>query len=106
MDLAMIILGLFLLAAIIKNKDLSDAEEDSTNDGVFTFLSIFVLFMVFGGLGFLLPNSMYSRPNYSFLVPTYIFMVALPMFMKGNAKIVARVAAISVFVYVIMGSYM
>ncbi len=103
MEPALLILGLFLLVAIVKNKELSDNDD---NEAVFTFLSISVIFLIFGGIGFLLPSAKSTFPNFSFLIPIYVFMAAIATATRGRRAVIATVALIAVFTFIIMGSFM
>jgi hypothetical protein len=103
MDFALVIIGFLIFAAILKNKDLRD--EDKYKD-VGTFLTIFVLFLIFGGLGFLLPMPRLNHPNYSLLIPMQIGFAAVAVSQKGMVKTMATIGAVAVLVYLIFGSFM
>jgi cytochrome b561 len=106
MEAFIVVLGVFLLIAITKNKELSGDDRTQQNKEIHTHITIFIFFMIFGGLGFLLPAASATFPNYSFLFPVFAFVAAVPIFAKGKAKVISTIAWASVFIFLIMGSYM
>lgn len=102
MELALVLVGLFILAAMLKNKDLSENED---NEGVRNFLVITVLFLVLGGLGFLLPPAAGTFPNMSYLVPIYVFVAGIASVGEGRVRVIATVATVALLSFVILGSF-
>ena len=102
MDLMLVIIGLFILAAIVKNKDLSDNEE---NKDVFGFLTGTVLFLTLGGLGFLFPASTSVFPNHSFLLFFLAGSAAITAASKDRSKVMSRILWVAVLTFIIMGSF-
>lgn len=103
-DWLAVLVGLFLLAAIVKNKDLSDKKRG--NEDVFTYMTIFVIFLVLGGLGFLMKNRTAVVPNMALLIPFQICLATVAVSTKGTVKLVALIGALSTLVYIIAGSFM
>jgi hypothetical protein len=106
MDPLAIIIGLFILAAIINNKELSDKDAPEGNKEVRDYLLIFVVVLVLSGLGLFFGTRFENYANASLLVPLYILMIPLSIYSTGTTKVIIRVAAISILVFVILGAYM
>jgi hypothetical protein len=102
MELALFSLGFFLLAAILRNKDLSENKDHKDR---FTFLAAIAMFLIFSSIGFLYPNSMYLVPNYGFLLMFFLFFAAITVSSLGPVKVFSRIAWLSVLVFIIMGSF-
>jgi hypothetical protein len=98
-------IGFFLLVAIVRNKELSKEDKDGDYNDVFIFFSIFVLFLVLGGLNFLLPSRMGSVPNQSFLLPFQICLATVAVTTKGQIKMISLTATLAVFAYILLGSF-
>jgi hypothetical protein len=105
MDPLAIIIGLFILAAIVRNKELSGDDASEENKEVFTYLGVLVLILVLAGLGFLFGARHSNRTDASLLLPVFLFMVPVSIFAKGPMKPVATAACLSVLVFIIMGSF-
>jgi len=103
MEPMLVIVGLFILAAIVKNKDLSEGEE---NKDVFGFLTGTVLFLTLGGLGFLFPASTSTFPNYSFLIFFMAGSAAITATSNDRSKVLSRIMWLSIVSFIIMGSFM
>ncbi len=103
MNLMLVVIGLFILAAIAKNRDLWDNDD---NEATYTFISIVVIFLVFGGLGFLLPSSMDTVASFSFLIPAQVFTAVIGSVTGGRAAAIATAASMAILAYIIMGAFM
>jgi hypothetical protein len=103
MDLILVIIGLFMFAAILRNNDF---KEGGKWEDMGVFLTIFVLFLVFGGLNFLLRAKPMMQPNFSFLIPIQIGFAAIAVTMQGTTKRMGQLGALLVMTYIIMGSFM
>ena len=101
-----IVIGLFILVAILKNKELSGDNATQVNKDIFDYLGVFVIILILAGLGFLWKTPMATHPSMSLLLPAYIIMIPFAAFAKGPSKVIAKVATISILVFVIMGSFM
>jgi hypothetical protein len=106
MEAFIVLLGVFIFIAITKNKELSGDDRTTQGKEVHTFMTIFVVVMVLGGLGVIFPAASATFPNNNFILPTYVFLVAVPIFSKGKAKVISTIALATVFIFLIMGSYM
>lgn len=102
MDLALVIIGLFLIAAYLKNKDLSEKEE---NKEMFAFLFMGGFWLLLGGLGFIMKSSMANVPSASFLMMFVVVAAAATICTTGTPKIISRVAWVSVLAFIILGSF-
>ncbi len=98
-------IGFFLLIAILRNKELSKQEKNGDYNDVFIFFTIFVLFLVLGGLNFLLPSRIGAVPNQSFLIPFQICLAAVAVSTKGQMKMISLTATLAVFAYILLGSF-
>ncbi len=58
MNSGALIFGLFILAAILKNKDLSGKEAAPENKDIFTYLSVLGLILVLFGLNFIIDTQL------------------------------------------------
>ena len=106
MDPLTILIGIFLFIAIANNKELSGKDATEQNKDIFTLFTVFSIVMLCMGFGYLFLDRFQNPTDYSLLVPTYILMAFFPMFAKGNTRVIARVAQIALFAYIIMGSFM
>jgi hypothetical protein len=105
MDLIALIIGLFILAAIVRNKELSGDDATEQNKEIYTYFAVFVVILVLAGLGFLWKIRLETIPNMSLILPVYILMIPFTAFVKGPTKIIIKVATLSLLVYVIMWAY-
>ncbi len=105
MEPMLILIGFFILAAILNNKELSANDASDKNEGTFMYIAISAIFLILCGVGFLFPNSRHITPNFSFMIPGYIFLAAVPIFAKGPMKVMANVGVIAIFSYLMILSY-
>jgi len=105
-DALAVLIGLFLFVVIYHNKDIVGDKKKDGNEDLYTWFTIFILFLVLGGLAFLLPSRLGATPNMSLLIPFYVSFVTILSFTKGRMRVITQVAVIATFVYVIMGSFM
>ncbi len=104
MDLMLVVVGLFILAAILKNEELRDLDK---NREKFGFLAGPVaLFLILGGLGFIMPSSMANFPHYSFLLFFVGALAVISATTEGRVKVISRVGWAAVLSFAIMGSFM
>ena len=108
MDPLAIILGLFILAALIKNKELSGDKDkvSQENKEIFDYLIIFVFILILGGLGFLFGSRFETPANASLLVPLYVMMIPFAIFAKGPSKVIIKAGMISIFIFIVLFAYM
>lgn len=102
MDPLIVLIGVFVFFAIYHNKDISETEKGKDT---YTWFAIFIVFMVFGGLGFLLTTPTSTNVGYAFLIPAYIAFATIGTCTKGYPQVLSFICAIAVVVYIIMGSF-
>jgi low temperature requirement protein LtrA len=100
-NMFILIIGLFMLAAFVRNKDLSDKEG---NEDVFTFLAGGALFLILGGLEFIVPASR-NLPSYSLLILVLSGFGAIGVMAKGRTRVISTIAWTSVLAFIILGSF-
>ncbi len=98
----MAIIGLFILAAVVKNKDFEKEEFKEKRN----FLTISTLFLILGGIGFLFPPSTHIFPNQSLLVFFLAGCAAMTIGSEGPGMLLTRIAWVTLLTFVIMGSFM
>lgn len=106
MDALIVIIGLFVFFAIYNNKDIREKNKEGEDNDIYTWFAVTFVFIVLGGLGFLLPTPSGSHPNYAFLLPIFVGFVTISAVSKGYSKVFAVIALASVFIFIIMGSFM
>jgi len=97
-----VVIGLFIFAAIIGNKELTRKEE---NKEKLSFLTLVVLLLILGGLGFIFPASTSNNPNHAFLMFFVGGSAAVSLSSKGIPKVISRIAWVARLSYVILGSF-
>jgi len=102
-DMLAIFIGLFLLVAIVRNKDIS---EKKANADMLTLFAILILFLVLGGLGFLLSGRVGMAPNFAFLIAFAIMFAAIAAGTRGQINLVSKIAAISTLAYMVAAPIM
>ena len=102
-DMLAVFIGLFLLVAIVRNKDIS---EKKANKDVLTLFAILILFLVLGGLGFLLSSRMAIAPGYALLLAFAIMFAAVAAGTRGQINLVSKIAAISTLAYMVAAPIM
>jgi len=100
MDLMLIIIGLLILVAVLRNKDISENKKD---DSLLTFWAIFIIILFLEGMGFIMKSPSHMTPNYSMLIFFQVGLIAVSITPNNSIKVISRVAAISIFVFLIMG---
>jgi len=106
MEPLIVIIGLFLFFAVYSNKDIREKDKEGEDTEIYTWFAVNVIFIVLCGLGFLLMSPSVSHPNYAFLLPIFIGFVTISTMSKGYSHIFAVIALASVFIFLIMGSFM
>ncbi len=102
MEPMLVLIGLFLLVAMLQNKDLSESKE---NKEVFTFLSFLVILLVLCGIGFIMPSSMSIRPNTSFLILFLPMCAITTAYSNGNIKVFSRIAWVAILYFIMLGQF-
>lgn len=95
----MIMLGLFLLVAIVHNKELSEKEE---NKSVFTFLGLLALLLVLGGLNFIIPAQIFPRAGSGLLMFSLIGLTATYSVCKGQVKVISLVGIMAIISFIML----
>jgi len=81
----LILLGLFLVAAIWRNKELSD-DPEGKNTGVFTFFVIMSILLICRGAGFVLPLANTNNTGLFPLVPALVVFCGNTLYGKWACK--------------------
>ena len=98
-----VFIGLFILFALYKNKELSRKDKNGDHNELYIFLIMSLVFnLVLCGLGFLYPaRSTIQQTN--FLVPVWFFMTAVTVSSNGPIRVISRICWVAFTAYVIMG---
>lgn len=102
MELLLVIIGLFIFAAVLRNKELTKKEE---NQEELAFLTVTILMLILGGLGFLFPASTYNNPSSASLFLFLAGTAAMTISSTGIPKIISRVAWVAILAFIILGSF-
>lgn len=97
MELALVIIGLFIVAAITRDDDM-DSERQ-------TLLAGASLYLILAGLGFLFPSSTALFPNYSFLILFFVGCASMSINSNGPARVITRVGWAAILSFIILGSF-
>ncbi len=101
MEPMLILLGLFLVAAIWRNKELSD-DPEGKNTGVFTFFVIMSILLICRGAGFVLPLANTNNTGLFPLVPALVVFAAIRSTANGPVKMYATIGGLSVLCFMIL----
>lgn len=100
MEPMLVLMGLFILVAVVRNKELSENKE------ALGFMTMVILLLILPGIGFLFPASTSLFPNYSFVLFFLAMSAAITISAEsGPIRVITRVAWVSVLVYIIFGSF-
>ena len=100
-NLLAVFTGLFILAAIVRNKDFNKPK----NEERYAFLAIIVIILVLVGLGVMLPLFGALARSHSMLMFFLLGLGAITVSTSGHARIFSRVAFVAVLAFIIMGSF-
>jgi hypothetical protein len=104
-DTLSVFLGLFLLAAISSNKELTKKDENGNHSDVYVWLVLsLVLNLVLCGLGFLYPSRGSLRYT-NIAVPLWFFTAAITASTKGPIKVISRIAWVAFLAFVVIGPF-
>jgi len=102
MEVLLVIIGLFIFAAVLKNKDISRKVE---NQELCAYMVMVILMLILGGLGFIFPASTTNRPNQASLLIFLAGCAAMSLSSTGLPKIISRVAWAGILAFIILGSF-
>jgi hypothetical protein len=102
-DMLAVLIGLFLLVAIVRNKDIS---KKKANADMLTLFAILILFLVLGGLGFLLSGRARMAPNFAYPIGFAMMFSAVAAGTKGQINLLSKIAAISTLAYIVAAPLM
>jgi len=110
-----VIFGIFILAVTLytegqkrKERKEQGVEYERFSDGDYVeYIMIYGIVLLLVGLGFLLEPVAYAVPSWSLIVPFYLGFVAVASANqnKGIGTLIAKIAGITVFIFLIMGSF-
>gem|GEM_PF-2991421 len=97
----LVILGIFLVAALWRNKDLADATSGN-NKEIFTFLVILSIILICRGTGFILSLAKTNKSGLGILVPISLVFAAIGATANGPVKTYATIAGVSLLSFMIL----